>query len=170
MAPPKEMLNRLEGLPLLPPDSLSPVLTLRVHVANTHIARLRGLAGRRVRPTPNVGLLLTHTAAVHTWGMRFPLDLIWLSKAGVVLRIDRNVGPRRHVLCRGASAVIETPNNPAQPISLEEGHRLTAQMRTLPRLPPPPGWGNKKTDNKETLTWERSSASQAQEPSQQDSP
>lgn len=170
MAPPKEMLNRLEDLPLLPPDALSPGLTLRVHVANTHIARLKGLAGRRVQPTPDVGLLLTHTAAVHTWGMRFPLDLIWLSKAGVVIRIDRNVGPRRHVLCRGASAVIETPNNPAHPLGLEEGHRLTTQMRTLPRLPPPQGWGTKKTDNKERLTWERSSASQAQEPSQQDSP
>ncbi|MEI7889112.1 MAG: DUF192 domain-containing protein [Actinomycetes bacterium] len=163
-----EMLDRLRQLPVLPHDALEPSCKLRVHVANSHIARLRGLAGRRVQPAPGFGLLLTQTGAVHTWGMAFPIDLIWLSKAGVVIRIDREVAAHRHVFCRGARALIETPYNPAHPVELKEGHRLTAQMRTLRRLPPPLGWGNTKTDNKETLTWERSSASQAQEPSQQD--
>lgn len=135
---------RLRRRPVLPPAALEPQVKLRVHVANTHFARLRGLAGRSVQPAPGVGLLLTHTAAVHTWGMAFPIDLIWLSNAGVVIRIDRSVGARWHASCRGASAVIETPCHPAHPLELEEGHRLAVQMRTLRRLPPPPGAGTHK--------------------------
>ena len=39
--------------------------------------------------------------------MRFPLDLIWLDKRGHVVRIDRNVPPRRFKSCLRARSVIE---------------------------------------------------------------
>jgi uncharacterized membrane protein (UPF0127 family) len=45
--------------------------------------------------------------AVHTFGMRFPLDLLWLDGRGEVLRVDRSVPPRRVVGCRAARSVIE---------------------------------------------------------------
>ena len=34
--------------------------------------------------------------SVHTFTMRFPLDLIWLGKDGDVVRVDRDVAPNRH--------------------------------------------------------------------------
>ena len=39
--------------------------------------------------------------------MRFPLDLIWLDKAGAVVRVDRDVPPRRLKTCLKARSVVE---------------------------------------------------------------
>ena len=45
--------------------------------------------------------------SVHTFTMRFPLDLIWLGKAGEVVRIDERVPPRRLRTCLRARSVVE---------------------------------------------------------------
>jgi uncharacterized membrane protein (UPF0127 family) len=46
---------------------------------------------------------------VHTFTMRFPLDLVWLGRDGRVVRVDRDVPPRRLKACLRARAVVETP-------------------------------------------------------------
>jgi uncharacterized protein len=79
-----------------------------VRIADTFRARLRGLALRR--EPPDHALLLPRTRAVHTFGMRFALDLVWLDAQGEVLRVDRAVPPRRLRYCAGAAAVLEVPN------------------------------------------------------------
>jgi uncharacterized membrane protein (UPF0127 family) len=74
--------------------------------ADTHRARLRGLAG--VPELPDAWALhLPRCRSVHTFGMRFALDLIWLDRAGVVVRVDERVPPRRVRGCRGARDVVE---------------------------------------------------------------
>jgi len=78
-----------------------------VRVARSPLARLLGLAG--LRAAPGAALLLPRTRSVHTFGMRFALDLIWLDPDGAVVRIDRAVPPRRVRACRAARAVIELP-------------------------------------------------------------
>ena len=45
--------------------------------------------------------------SVHTFTMRFPLDLIWLDKRGEVVRIDEAVPPRRVKTCVHARSVVE---------------------------------------------------------------
>jgi hypothetical protein len=75
--------------------------------ARTHRSRRRGLA-RLDRLTPEHALHIPQTPSVHTFGMRFPLDLIWLDGAGRVLRVDRDVARNRMRLCVRARAVIET--------------------------------------------------------------
>ena len=40
--------------------------------------------------------------------MRLRLDLIWLARDGTVVRVDRDVPPRRMRFCRGARSVVET--------------------------------------------------------------
>ncbi len=55
------------------------------------------------------GLLIPRCASVHTFGMRFPLDLHFLDARGVVLRSSLAVPPRRFVAHRGAAAVLEIP-------------------------------------------------------------
>ena len=79
---------------------------LRVYEATTFLARLRGLAGVDELP-PGVGLHIPHTRSVHTIGMRFDLDLLWLDRDGDVVRIDRDVAPLRHRSCRRARSVVE---------------------------------------------------------------
>ncbi len=79
---------------------------LRIHEARRAGERRRGLAGLDDLPAGR-GLLLPGTRSVHTLGMRFALDLIWLDGAGAVVRVDRGVPPRRMRSCLRARAVVE---------------------------------------------------------------
>lgn len=74
--------------------------------ANHRRARLLGLAGLDGLP-PQTALLLPGCRSVHTFGMRFSLDLLWLDRQGRVLHQDRGVPPRRLRSCRRAAAVVE---------------------------------------------------------------
>ncbi|MGA9856647.1 MAG: DUF192 domain-containing protein [Solirubrobacteraceae bacterium] len=75
--------------------------------ARTHRSRRRGLS-RLDALAPDQALLIPQTPSVHTFGMRFRLDLIWLARDGTVVRVDRDVPPRRMRFCRGARSVVET--------------------------------------------------------------
>ncbi len=81
---------------------------LAVRRARTRGQRLRGLAWRR-RPAP-YALLIERCRSVHTFGMAYRLDLIWLDGEGRAVRIDRGVGPCRVKACRAARAVLEVPS------------------------------------------------------------
>jgi uncharacterized protein len=94
--------KRFRGLPI---DELSN--GLRLIEARTHRSRRRGLA-RLDALAPDVALHIPGTVSVHTFGMRFALDLIWLAKDGTVTRVDRDVRPGRMTFCRGARSVVET--------------------------------------------------------------
>jgi len=80
---------------------------LRVHDARGMRARARGLGGLDALPADRA-LRIPRCRAVHTFTMRFALDLIWLGPDGAVVRVDRNVPPRRHRGCARARAVVET--------------------------------------------------------------
>ena len=99
--PPDGWARRFEGLAVaeLPGG-------VRVHVARTWRERRVGLAGLDGLP-PDRGLHILRCPAVHTFGMRFPLDLIWLDGAGRIVRIDRDVPPRRQRACLRARSVLE---------------------------------------------------------------
>src|SRR5437763_14836890 len=77
------------------------------HVARGFRERLVGLAWSR---SPRAeALLLPRCRSVHTFGMRFALDLVWLDASGQVVRVDRAVPPRRVRSCRAARSVVELP-------------------------------------------------------------
>jgi uncharacterized membrane protein (UPF0127 family) len=79
---------------------------LLVHEATTVGARLLGLAFLRELPHGHA-LLIPDCRSVHTFGMRFPIDVAFLDEAGEMLRVERTVPPRRVLFCRGAFAVLE---------------------------------------------------------------
>ena len=79
---------------------------LRVAEAHTRAARLKGLAKLDAMP-PTMALHIPKCWSVHTFTMRFPLDLVWLAKDGSVVRIDENVPPRRVRTCVRARSVVE---------------------------------------------------------------
>jgi uncharacterized membrane protein (UPF0127 family) len=87
--------------------SNTPDLT-RFPVATSLRSRLVGLAWRD-RSQAGPGLLIPRCASVHTFGMRFELDVYFLDEAGRVLAVRRGVPPRRVLWCRGATAVLEVP-------------------------------------------------------------
>ena len=74
-------------------------------------ARLLGLAWLPLEGAGS-GLLIPRCASVHTFGMRFPLDVVFLDAAGRSLAIRRGVPPRRLLGHRGARAVLEIPTSP----------------------------------------------------------
>jgi uncharacterized membrane protein (UPF0127 family) len=81
---------------------------LDIPVATSFPSRLLGLAVlRRERAGP--GLLIPGCRCVHTFGMRFPLDLVFLAAGGRVVEHHRRVSPGRVVRCPGAMAVLELP-------------------------------------------------------------
>ena len=84
------------------------ILAREVPVAAGWRSRLLGLSLLR-REQAGPGLLIPRCASVHTFGMRFALDLHFLDAAGRPLAVRRAVPPRRVVGHRGAAAVLEIP-------------------------------------------------------------
>jgi uncharacterized protein len=80
---------------------------LTVHVARSYRERRRGLA--KMTPLPDDhALRILRTNSIHTFGMRFPLDLVWLGRGGRVVRVDHDIRPGRMKACIRARSVIET--------------------------------------------------------------
>ncbi len=79
---------------------------LTLLAARTRRTRGRGLAGLDALPADHA-LLLEPCRSIHTIGMRFALDLVWLDAAGEPVRVDAAVAPRRLRSCRHARAVVE---------------------------------------------------------------
>lgn len=94
--------DRFDGLPHTALDADRVLIEAR-----THRSRRRGLS-RLDALDPMYALHIPQTPSVHTFGMRFALDLIWLDGEGAVVRVDHGVGARRMRLCVRARSVIET--------------------------------------------------------------
>jgi uncharacterized membrane protein (UPF0127 family) len=85
------------------------VLGFTVPVATTRAARVLGLA-RLDREDAGEGLLIPRCKRVHTFGMRFDLDLVFLAEDDRVVELRRSVPPGRWESCPGAEAVLELPS------------------------------------------------------------
>jgi uncharacterized membrane protein (UPF0127 family) len=80
----------------------------RVRVATTTRSRLLGLAFCD-RDRVGGGLLIPGCRSIHTFGMRFAIDVAFLDAEGAVLSRRLELPRRRVVADRRASAVLEVP-------------------------------------------------------------
>lgn len=76
--------------------------------AFSRASRNRGLLGRNNLP-PGHALLIAPCTSIHTWFMRFPIDVIFVKRDGRVVKIRSAVPPWRFVVALGAYAVVELP-------------------------------------------------------------
>ena len=83
-----------------------PVVCEHCTIADSPLPRMRGLLGKRDLPSDE-GVLLKPAGSVHTFFMRFPIDIVFLDRDGRVLRIAESVRPWRTAGARGAKAVLE---------------------------------------------------------------
>jgi uncharacterized membrane protein (UPF0127 family) len=84
-------------------------LSLSVAAADTHLARLRGMLGR-VRLKPDGGIWMIPSQGVHTIGVLFALDLIYLDPRHRVIQVIESFGPCRiGPIRRHCSSVLELP-------------------------------------------------------------
>jgi uncharacterized membrane protein (UPF0127 family) len=101
MAPPRQPL-RFRGLPRVE------LAGRRVPVAASALSRLLGLALMRTGRAGE-GLLIPRCRSVHTFGMRFPLHLIFLDDRRTPISVRGSAPPNRFFHESRADAVLELP-------------------------------------------------------------
>jgi len=92
--------------------------------AQTLWQRLRGLIAHP-RLKRGEGLLITPCSSVHTIGMRYPLDLVFLDKHGNVLKCVAGLPPLRMAAARKARHTLELPTGSIAEAGIAVGDRMT---------------------------------------------
>ena len=103
------------------------VLSDRCHFANTVLKRMIGLLNRR-KFAEGEGLLFDRCYGVHTFGMRFPIDVLFLDKDLQVIRAVKSLPPYRTSVVRKAVYVLELPVGALENTRTAEGDQI--QIRT----------------------------------------
>ena len=120
---------------------------LAVFVAERSSKRLLGLAVLRGLPS-RTGLLIADCRSIHTFGMRFPLDVVFVAVGPRCLEVVELHGsvPRRRVVraSRPGVGALELPGGEARRLELAPGLRLRHRPATprglQPQDSPDPLW------------------------------
>jgi uncharacterized membrane protein (UPF0127 family) len=88
--------------------TLGPQAVLTLHRATRFIDRLFGLHAYPPM-AGDTGLFLTPCRAVHTVGLRHPIDVVFLDRHNRVVKQVDALQPNRIAWCRSAVAVVELP-------------------------------------------------------------
>ncbi len=94
-------------------------------VATRPLTRMRGLLGRTSLPAGE-GILLRPAGSVHTFFMRFPIDVVFLDRDEVVVGIEPSLPPWKTAGRRGAKAVVELAAGECERRGVQVGDRLIA--------------------------------------------
>lgn len=103
------------------------ILVPRLRIADTAWKRAVGLLGRAMLEAGE-GLWLEPCNGIHTLGLRFPIDVLFLDAEGRALRLVSNLRPWR--LCgpvRGARIVVELPAGTLAACRIRKGARYLCQ-------------------------------------------
>jgi len=91
-------------------------------------SKLCGLMFRKGISEENA-LIFYNAEAIHTFFMRFPIDVVFLDKNMRVLRICHGLKPSRIVFCKGAFYAIECANGITAIKEIQCGDVLVVQHR-----------------------------------------
>jgi len=112
------------------------VLATTIEPAFDSSRRNRGLLGRDRLPD-GTALILAPCNAVHTIGMRFPIDVVFADREGRVMKVSRSVRPWRVSAAWRGFATIELAAGAIDAAGLERGDILTVEPAEDQE--PPPG-------------------------------
>ena len=104
-------------------QSRDAILADRADIANTSAKRKVGLL-RHTKLNPGEGLWITPCEGVHTIGMKFPIDVLFLSKKRKVLKIRAAMPRWRMSMCLRAHSVLELPSGTAAATQTARGDQL----------------------------------------------
>jgi len=104
-------------------QSRGTVLGDRVGIADTSATRRTGLL-KHSRLEPGEGLWIAPSEAVHTFGMKFPIDVLFLDKKRKVLKIRSKMARSRMAICLRAHSVLELPTGTAAAMGTLVGDQL----------------------------------------------
>ncbi|MBS1873116.1 MAG: DUF192 domain-containing protein [Acidobacteria bacterium] len=95
----------------------------RASIADSSATRRTGLL-KHSRLDPGDGLWIVPCEAVHTFGMRFAIDIVFLNKKRQVRKIRHAVGKRRIAVDLLAHSVLELPAGTVASTNTEVGDQL----------------------------------------------
>jgi hypothetical protein len=98
----------------------------RLESAFDSTARRRGLLGR-TGLAPGAGLVIAPTNAVHTFWMQFDIDVVFVRRDGRVIRVSRDLRPRRVAVALKAFAVIEVQGGSMRGLDIRPGDHLRVE-------------------------------------------
>jgi uncharacterized protein len=106
-------------------------------VADTHWTRLRGLLGRGPDDFRNgSGLWIVPCHGVHTLGMGFPIDVVYLDRDLKVIHVETDLQPWRFApVRRMATSVLELPSRTTAATKTEIGDKIEITPPTRGTLP-----------------------------------
>jgi len=113
-------------------------LATALAIANTHWTRLRGLLGLRSNDFRNgFGLWIVPCHGVHTLGMGFPIDVVYLDEAMTVIHVQGDLRPWRFAPVRTqAASVLELPCRTAAETQTAVGDKIQITLEKDGRVPP----------------------------------
>jgi hypothetical protein len=94
-----------------------------VEVAGDSASRRKGLLGHTAL-APEEGLWIFPCESVHTIGMAFPIDLIYLDTSRKVRKLCRNVPAWRFSICLSAHSILELAAGTIERTQVSVGDRL----------------------------------------------
>lgn len=97
-------------------------------IADTSAKRCRGLLGRDNLPKGQA-LWIVPCEGVHTWGMRFPIDLLYLDRKNKVRKVRKVMRPWRLSFCLLAHSVLELPAGIITQTGTQPGDQLNFSSR-----------------------------------------
>jgi uncharacterized membrane protein (UPF0127 family) len=102
------------------------VVVPHLELALESASRRKGLLGRDGLG-PGAGLVIAPSNSVHTFFMRFAIDIVFLHRSGRVLKIRHRVPARRVAVSATAHAVLELPAGAAATAGISVGDTLALQ-------------------------------------------
>jgi uncharacterized membrane protein (UPF0127 family) len=114
-------------------------LATALAVADTHWTRLRGLLGLAADDFRNgSGLWIVPCHGVHTLGMGFPIDVVYLDRGMTVIDVQPGVRPWRFApVRRQAQSVLELPCHVASEKKTAVGDRIEITLAKDHNQPTP---------------------------------
>ena len=94
-----------------------------IDIADSSEKRRTGLL-KHTGLKPGEGLWILPCESVHTFFMKFPIDLVYLDRKHVVRKVRHAVGPWRLSACFSAHSIIELPAGAAKASRTEVGDQL----------------------------------------------
>ena len=92
-------------------------------VAARPLRRMRGLLGRSGL-AEGEGILLRPAGSIHTFFMRFAIDVVFLDRDLVVVGIEPSLGPWRTASRSGAKTVVELASGECERVGIQIGDTL----------------------------------------------
>lgn len=100
------------------------LLLNKVEIADSFFSRMKGLL-QRDGFTESDGILITPCNYVHTIGMRFSIDLVFLNKQNRVVGLKRNMKKNRFAGIMQAKHTLELPAGKLESLAIGMGDRLS---------------------------------------------